>query len=996
MRFLSLLFLFNIFLFAQQIGKPFVQLGHSKVIYDIDVYKNKYFATASEDGSIKIWDLKKAKLIRTLTVHTGAVFSVKFDEKFHRLFSGHGHRIRVWNLNGKLLATLNKHKYFVTSIDIDTKNNLLVSASADKSVIVWNLKTLKMIKKIKNVDKYGVNSVKIDSKHHLLFAGGEEGKLKVFSLKNYKLLHQYYIGNISGINISDDKNLLVVSSSIKNCLKILNLNNFKIIKTIKYKSFGYLNGCFKNDNILIINGDIYNWKSDKFIKKISIKSPFTLSDNKKFLITSESIIDLTTYRKTKYNYQNIIGNIEKLKLKNNKLKIYQDNKIITFDIYNAKIDDVKTENFASKKQKIKFLLKYIKNKIDSIDYIDKTILIKATDYNYHNKYTKYGVKSYLYIYQKPKLRTLIVDKFVVSSDKKYLIIYYTKQVGKYKFEYYLEKYDLAKNKIVFNIKLPLNCKTLATDSKKYIAIARKSIFLYDYKNGKFIKKLKNRSNVRALLFDKHFLYVGNADNRVKKWDLKTFKLVKVFLLNSRINTLLKYKNMLVVATENGDIEFLNDKNGKKLAKFIYFKNGEWIVITNDGYFNSSKYGAKYLNVLITPMDVVSIDQFYDQFYRPNMVKSILRGVFFKPKLKLLDIKPAPSIEIVNTPSKTDKKNITITLKIIDQGGGIGNIVLYLNGSAIKTDTRGLLTKSKTIYKKFDIVLKDGINNIKVIAYNKNNTMNSEAVFYKIFANIKSTKPSLYALVIGLNKFKNPKLQLNYAVSDARLFAKVLKNSTKNLFKNINIKILDNYSNTTKEAIIKNIKTFYKINPNDLFVFYIASHGTVDDGKYFLITSNVGSLSLRKLKQSALTQSEIKTLLGNIPATKKVLIFDTCNSGKIGTELQKMFLTRGLNEDTAMKILSRAVGSTVFAASTSTQEALAGYKNHGLFTYVLSSGLQGKADFNHDGFIKTRELADYVDDEVPTLAEKIFKRSQFPTISPAGDAFPIAKINKEDK
>jgi hypothetical protein len=42
------------------------------------------------------------------------------------------------------------------------------------------------------------------------------------------------------------------------------------------------------------------------------------------------------------------------------------------------------------------------------------------------------------------------------------------------------------------------------------------------------------------------------------------------------------------------------------------------------------------------------------------------------------------------------------------------------------------------------------------------------------------------------------------------------------------------------------------------------------------------------------------------------------------------------------------------------------------------------------FIKTTDLADYVDSEVPLLAEKVFKRAQFPTISISGQPFHIGK------
>ncbi len=43
------------------------------------------------------------------------------------------------------------------------------------------------------------------------------------------------------------------------------------------------------------------------------------------------------------------------------------------------------------------------------------------------------------------------------------------------------------------------------------------------------------------------------------------------------------------------------------------------------------------------------------------------------------------------------------------------------------------------------------------------------------------------------------------------------------------------------------------------------------------------------------------------------------------------------------------------------------------------------------FIKTLEFANYVDSEVPVLAEKIFKRAQYPTAQPTGQAFPVGKV-----
>jgi uncharacterized caspase-like protein len=172
---------------------------------------------------------------------------------------------------------------------------------------------------------------------------------------------------------------------------------------------------------------------------------------------------------------------------------------------------------------------------------------------------------------------------------------------------------------------------------------------------------------------------------------------------------------------------------------------------------------------------------------------------------------------------------------------------------------------------------------------------------------------------------------------------------------------------------------------------IASHGTVDDGEYFLITSNVGSLRTEKLRSDAISQHMLKESIANIPATKKLILIDTCNAGALGDAIQAVMLTRGMSEATALKILSRAMGSTILSASTSVQEALEGYQGHGLFTYVVAEGLKGKADKGRTGFIKTTDLADYVDMEVPVLAEKVFRRPQYPTVSISGQPFPVGRV-----
>ncbi len=581
------------------------------------------------------------------------------------------------------------------------------------------------------------------------------------------------------------------------------------------------------------------------------------------------------------------------------------------------------------------------------------------------------------------------------------------------------------------------------DGKYVLAGGDDKMVLCDASSGKSIRTVKVNAVIRAVSFssDGEYALSGGTDNTVRLWNAKNLTQVKTFVhegiwsvafspdgrhgLSGGIDGNIKIWDLAsgtqwkiltghaavasyelgisakfcpdgkhVISAGDASTRIWDVSTGEEVASMIAFEDGEWIITTANGYYNSSPKGDQYLSVRVGGKEY-STEQLRESFYRPALVNLALSGGSLKELKKVADVKPPPVVAIVDTPKNIDKSDASITLKITDAGGGIGDIRLYHNGSAVMLDsTRGVkivASNQNEIRKTYKLKLSSGVNVIKAIAFNADNTMQSTDAVYEITASFKSIgRPSLYALVIGINEYKNPKLQLNFAVADASLFADTLRKGASSLFEKVEVKKLSFKEETTRENILKELKAMQSLNPDDLFVLYVASHGTVDDGEYFLITSNVGSTRTERLRTDAISQKAFRELIGNIPATKKLIIIDTCNAGALGEAIQVAMMTRGMSEDTAMKILSRAVGSTILSASTSMQEAMEGYQGHGLFTYVLTEGLKGKADKGNTGYVKTTELADYVDNEVPALAEKIFKKAQYPTISISGQAFPIGK------
>ena len=115
-----------------------------------------------------------------------------------------------------------------------------------------------------------------------------------------------------------------------------------------------------------------------------------------------------------------------------------------------------------------------------------------------------------------------------------------------------------------------------------------------------------------------------------------------------------------------------------------------------------------------------------------------------------------------------------------------------------------------------------------------------------------------------------------------------------------------------------------------------------------------ALTEEAVKRDALSEAELGEMIASVPATRKLLLLDTCHAGAMGDAMLEHLAH--IEQRANVKKLSGAVGSTVISATNSDQEANEGEDGHGLFTWVLLQGLGGNADVSKHGFIKNLDLA----------------------------------------
>jgi WD40 repeat protein len=449
--------------------------------------------------------------------------------------------------------------------------------------------------------------------------------------------------------------------------------------------------------------------------------------------------------------------------------------------------------------------------------------------------------------------------------------------------------------------------------------------------------------------------------------------------------------LLASGNSDGPTQVWDLASGKERVSLTGFNDGSAIAVTPEGFFDSSSEQAEdNLNVRIADR-VFGVSSFRESFYRPDLVKLKMQGQDLASFGSIDNVKLPPVISFASLPASTTRDDIKLNLALDNGGGGFGLIRIFWNGTVITQDGNvpkmgGALTRS------FTIPLLNGKNDLRAVAFNADGSMWSDvhsSIEAKLpLAKLATARGTLHAVVIGIQTFPgSPKNNLAYPDSDAKLFADTLKRYAAPLFAKSDIHLMTGAEQTSKAALEAALKTMSATaRPGDQFVFYVASHGIVQAGQYYLVTSNVGAADSASLRRDAISSQELTNLLANVPVAKKFVVIDTCEAGTAGPALAK-----GMSAQTAATILSRSIGLTVLSATATNQEALEGYKDHGLFTYVVADGLSGKAVSDKHGLISSAAIADYVGGEVSELAQLYYRRAQQPTVNKSGQVFAVTKV-----
>lgn len=881
--------------------------------------------TASEDKTIKIWELNTFNLIKTLRIpikegYSGKIFSIAlspdnryiacggwttFDNSYFYVYifdmqiddiittileipdcisflsySNDGNYLVICALNNGLRVYKNNdNKYELIFQDLDygyssycakfDKENFLVTCSLDGYVRIFNVQESKLIQKKKISENGQPFSFSFSSDYSKICVGYvDNNRIDLFTYPDfYSYASLYDItmmhGNLAFVSFSPDKNSVIAGG---NSYKKLNNDYYYFIKKWNFEENSF-------DEIPIakntITGLVY-LSSEKFLCT-SAEPSICLYDNinKKLQRKYSEIVDFRD------NLENFL--------------ISYDGKRVCF-------------SFESEKECDHFF------DISSLELQS----IEATNY--------------IHLMHRPKIESESIK--ILNWKNNHQPIFNSKKLE-------LIKDDLSR------------CLSIMNDDSGFVLGTDWGLFFYD------------------------------SESKIK-WFTQTSSPTCVVNIS-------KNCNLLVAAFLDGTIKWYRISDGKLLLTLFPNKDKKrWVLWTPKGYYVASPGGEDLFGWHVnkgldkTP-EFYPASRFRDQFYRPDVIEKILE-TFDEDKAleiankessietkarKITQILP-PIVKILEPKDgdKIDSEELRVRYLVKNESSGNRSIKVLIDGRPFLQVERGIPVSEgpSGVVEELAIVVPKKDFELGLIASNihSSSVPHTIKLFWAGENREHFRKPELYVVAIGVSNYANSSLNLKYAHKDAQDFIDVLMGQRERFYSNIKYRLLIN-QDATKDNILEALEWLQSsVRKDDVAMLFFAGHGKSDSvGIYYFLPYDG---ELESLKRTGISFSEIRNTVSTIQA-KVILFIDTCHAGGVlgGKRLVKG-LTRMINE-----FSSPESGVIVFASAGDNQYSYeAPLWNNGAFTKALVEILSGESLKLPEGELTVFLLSYYLSKRVREL------------------------------
>ena len=171
-----------------------IRLGnHSGKIADLEFSSDgKFLLSASWDGTVGVWDLKKRQKIHSLVGHKGPVYSVKYSKDNKYIYSsGSDGEIKLWKVNnGEYVMPLIRNGWGISKFEVDEERNFIAFGSTDGQIKINKFDQDETILNIKE-DRVPILSMYYLEKENMISFGNAKGRMIILDTRNWSLVRDF-------------------------------------------------------------------------------------------------------------------------------------------------------------------------------------------------------------------------------------------------------------------------------------------------------------------------------------------------------------------------------------------------------------------------------------------------------------------------------------------------------------------------------------------------------------------------------------------------------------------------------------------------------------------------------------------------------------------------------------------------------------------------------------------------------------------------------------
>jgi len=926
------------------------ELAQRRKLYEINFKNSISAFLSNDEKQILIFEeLKEGQsfnnfTLKVLDLKTGVLTSKNYKDEVNIDFSVHNAKCfqnkgeeSLWtcfNYSSKVF-TINPEKLEV-KIDYDLKQDI------DESLVV------NTAQQIKNSSNYLITSFvkRKEIKKEIEILQLYNAKKKTLTNFNYpENAYKLYPISNHELVFQDNKDLRVEVYNWKtNSKKIIDHKTDWLIDNVLVSDASFFINYFKQNNFSEKESYLYDKKDLSLIK--SIKTPYVNLDfNGNKTLYYDKSVKLSEHNILTDKTINWNNPIPIMAVKSNDLQI-NDNGVLSYTNYNT-IDLKKIELTANKDNSPKVLLRNkfsgqslylmsnrydddtsfryeITDSKDEILFTSEKItllnnqelpdrILLADSGNIAFSYNSIGKLNYASIFNiKEKtnkllhisnLDNMIISNVLLSKDGLSVLIAGWNSNGLKK----IQKYSLTTNELIteqsyvpndekYDLQAYLNLSLIQEYSDDYTLKLDNTSIQLERKKDTLQFYTKNYITNATYLKNKGLIIGFAFDGKLEMWDINQQYPIKSMQLSS--DYIVDVKAMgtnLYVLSQFGKIYILSLKTKEIITTLTLFlkENGTiaYAFTTPEGYFKSSKQDIRQFHFVknLKAYPLINYELFLNRpdiilkrlgfannetinIYKEAYLKRLKRNGFTEQTDYLAIEKPSLVLKNKdNIPTLLKEEKLNLEIASLSK---IKELTIYINGVPVIQKA----VKNKQLFKE-EIVLSNGLNNITILAKNKEG-IESDPIAFEV-TNTMAKRPSkLYYIGIGVSKYKDSTMNLRFADKDVRSLSRLFK---KNFNERLIIDTLTN-QNATKENILALREKLKQTNIDDMVIVSFSGHGMVDDKNDFFFASH--DINFEKPQENGLSYENIQSLLNNIPARKKLLLIDACNSGEIDQEEER--------------------------------------------------------------------------------------------------------------